>query len=77
MKCEKCGINEANVTIKQNINGEKSVYHLCGKCANEEDIINVNNNFYNMFDDIFEDFDSLFSDMFNYKSNILIGGIQC
>ncbi len=73
MKCEKCGINEANVTIKQNINGDKSIYHLCSKCANDENLININYSFNNMVSDMFTDFDNMIEDMFNTRTNILIG----
>ena len=36
MLCEKCGKNEANVYIKNVVNGETTEMHLCGECANEQ-----------------------------------------
>ncbi len=33
MKCDRCGINESALLIKQNINGKESEMHLCSSCA--------------------------------------------
>ena len=73
MKCQKCGINDVNVTIKQNINGNKTIYYLCSKCAEEENLIDIDGNITNMFDDMFGEFDNLISDVFSNRPNILIG----
>ena len=35
MKCEKCGINEANTIVKQVVNGEVKQWRLCKNCALE------------------------------------------
>ena len=40
MKCSKCTLNDANVYIEQNINGETHKAHLCGECAYSSDILN-------------------------------------
>lgn len=36
MKCEKCKVNEANVQLHLNVNGEQHDYTLCSACYNEE-----------------------------------------
>ncbi|MDD2392680.1 MAG: UvrB/UvrC motif-containing protein [Eubacteriales bacterium] len=33
MKCSRCGVNEASIFIKQNINGKESEVSLCESCA--------------------------------------------
>ncbi|MDR0812447.1 MAG: UvrB/UvrC motif-containing protein [Oscillospiraceae bacterium] len=39
MKCEKCGMNEANFHFKQNFNGQFSELHLCDRCAQEAGLL--------------------------------------
>jgi protein arginine kinase activator len=46
MKCSNCGKNTANITYKQNINGEVTNLNLCESCAHKLGI-------FNSFDDIF------------------------
>lgn len=46
MKCSNCGKNNANITYKQNINGEVTNLNLCESCAKKLGI-------FNSFDDIF------------------------
>ena len=46
MKCSNCGKNNANITYKQNINGEIINLNLCESCAHKLGI-------FNSFDDIF------------------------
>ena len=36
MKCQKCNINEANTHLTKIINGKKTEYYLCEKCAEEQ-----------------------------------------
>ena len=37
MLCQKCKINNANVKIIRNINGDVREYYLCSSCAASED----------------------------------------
>ena len=46
MKCSNCGKNNANITYKQNINGEVINLNLCESCAHKLGI-------FNSFDDVF------------------------
>ncbi len=46
MKCSNCGKNNANISYKQNINGEVTTLNLCENCAKKLGI-------FNSFDDIF------------------------
>ena len=46
MKCSNCGKNNANISYKQNINGEVTNLNLCESCAKKLGI-------FNSFDDIF------------------------
>ena len=50
MKCQKCGMNEANVSYTEIINGKKAHVVLCDKCANE---MNIGMNFNFDFNDVF------------------------
>lgn len=52
MKCQNCGINEANVSYTEVINGKKTHVVLCDKCANKMNI-GMNMNFDFDFNDIF------------------------
>lgn len=46
MKCSNCGKNTANITYKQNINGEITNLNLCEECAHKLGV-------FNSFEDIF------------------------
>ncbi|MFD2212054.1 AAA family ATPase [Virgibacillus halophilus] len=35
MKCQKCGVNDANVNMAMQMNGQKMQLHLCNSCFNE------------------------------------------
>lgn len=59
MKCEKCGINDANVRIEKNINGNVSRYRLCSKCAKEMNIGVRFSLFNNMFNNSLFDTSSI------------------
>ncbi len=64
MLCEKCGKREANVYIKNVINGETTEMHLCGECANEQGLLKTAvNPFYGM-SSIFDDFNQAFQGFF-------------
>ena len=52
MKCQNCGMNEANVSYTEIINGKKTHVVLCDKCANEMNI-GMNMNFDFDFNDVF------------------------
>lgn len=58
MKCQKCGINDANVSYTRIINGERTSLHLCSECAKE---MNINVNFSFGVDDLFNNFFEDFS----------------
>lgn len=51
MKCQNCGMNEANVSYTEIINGKKMHVVLCDKCANEMNI-GMNMNFDFNFNDV-------------------------
>ena len=56
MLCQRCGKNEANVSLTQIINGNKSEMKLCSKCANLYGGINTTIPFDlgNLFEGLFE-----------------------
>ena len=54
MKCDKCGMHEANCHYTMLINGRTTERHLCSQCAGEMGIEQ----------DVFGDFRNLFDDMF-------------
>ena len=54
MKCDKCGMHEANCHYTMRINGRTTERHLCSQCAGEMGIEQ----------DVFGDFRNLFDDMF-------------
>ncbi|WP_010097203.1 ATP-dependent Clp protease ATP-binding subunit [Ornithinibacillus scapharcae] len=63
MKCQKCGVNEANINMAMQMNHEKMQMHLCNSCFREiqENMMNANGFFSNPFDgenteDIFHGF---------------------
>ena len=41
MKCQKCGVNNANTHVKSIINGEIKEYDLCSECAKKMGYTNV------------------------------------
>lgn len=53
MKCQSCGMHEANVKYTQVINGDKEEVFLCEKCASK---MKLDMNFKFGFDDIFSSF---------------------
>ena len=62
MKCQNCGVRDANVRYSQNINGRKAEVCLCSGCANELGILN---NLSSGFDFGFEKFNNMFSNFFD------------
>ena len=50
MKCQKCNEREANTHIQKIVNGKKTEYFLCSKCAAESGELKFN------FDGDFDDF---------------------
>ncbi|MBS3680987.1 AAA family ATPase [Ornithinibacillus massiliensis] len=52
MKCQKCGVNEANINMAMQMNHEKMQMHLCNSCFREiqENMMNANGFFSNPFD---------------------------
>ncbi|MFS0674619.1 ATP-dependent Clp protease ATP-binding subunit [Ornithinibacillus sp. 179-J 7C1 HS] len=60
MKCQKCGVNEANINMAMQMNHEKMHMHLCNSCFREiqENMMNANGLFSNPFgeeDDAYQD----------------------
>ncbi len=53
MKCQRCNENQATTHIQKIINGKKTEYYLCPKCAKEMGINEFSFSFGNDFDDIF------------------------
>ncbi len=53
MLCERCGMNEANISYTQVVNGEKTRLYLCDKCAKD---LNLEMNFQFGFNDVFDTF---------------------
>ena len=57
MKCQKCNINEANTHLTKIINGNKTEYYLCEKCAEENgDFTSLKFGWDNDFDNFFSGF---------------------
>lgn len=61
MKCQECGVKEANVHVTKIINGVKSEMHLCEDCARHKQEFNINSanfgfpmSFQNIVDGLFE-----------------------
>lgn len=48
MKCQKCGVNEANINMAMLMNHEKMQMHLCNSCFREiqENMMNANNDYF-------------------------------
>lgn len=59
MKCEKCNTREANTHITKIINGKKTEYYLCEKCAGEQ------GDFASLKFSWDKDFDNFFSGFFS------------
>ena len=55
MKCQKCGVNDANINYTRVINGKRGELHLCSECAQKMNI-NLNIGFDSLFSDFFDDF---------------------
>lgn len=51
MKCQKCGVNEANINMAMQMNQEKMQMHLCNSCFREiqDNMMNANGFFSNPF----------------------------
>ncbi|WP_047984712.1 ATP-dependent Clp protease ATP-binding subunit [Ornithinibacillus californiensis] len=51
MKCQKCGVNEANINMAMQMNHEKMQMHLCNSCFREiqDNMMNANGLFSNPF----------------------------
>ena len=66
MKCQNCGVNEANVRYTQIINGVKKEMALCEECSKNLGIsdfdFNMPINFSNFLGDLFEDTENLLPD---------------
>ena len=63
MKCQQCGVNEANINMAMQMNNEKMQMHLCNSCFREiqDNMMNANGLFQNPFSDSHEnDFASNF-----------------
>lgn len=74
MLCEKCGKNEANVYIKNVVNGETTEMHLCSDCANEQGLLKqAVNPFYGM-SSFFDDFGSAFQGFFPGLASPAVSG---
>ena len=65
MLCEKCGKNEANVYIKNIVNGKVTEQHLCSACAGESGAFKTASPFSTMggiFDGMEQAFQGFFPD---------------
>lgn len=62
MLCDHCGKNEATTTLKQLVNGQTSVQHLCSDCAEKLQITDF-------FANPFFNTTSLFSSLLNQREN--------
>ena len=60
MKCQKCGLNHANINYTRVVNGERMELHLCDACAQK---MNLHMNTRIGFDDIFSHFFDEFSEV--------------
>ena len=67
MLCEKCGKNEANVYIKNIVNGKVTEQHLCAACASESGVLQTASPFAGM-NGLFEEIDQAFQGFFPGKS---------
>ncbi len=80
MKCEKCGVNEATIHMKNIINGNVSEHHLCEECAKKDDEIDFDGfekdfSLETLMGDLMEDFNS--AEIGNQKSNIKKNEKRC
>ena len=64
MLCEKCGKREANVYIKNVINGETTEQYLCSECAGEQGFLKQTLNPFEEMNHLFSDFGSAFQGFF-------------
>ena len=64
MMCERCGKREANVYIKNVINGSVQEMHLCAECAKEQGLIHETVNPFQEMHDFFSDFGNAFQGFF-------------
>lgn len=64
MLCEKCGKREANVYIKNVVNGEVTERHLCSECAEAQGLLKQELNPFREMNDFFSDFGSAFQGFF-------------
>lgn len=69
MKCQKCGVNEANINMAMQMNQEKMQMHLCNSCFREiqENMMNANGLFSNPFGG--EDAEEFFQGFANSSAN--------
>ncbi len=56
MKCQRCNENQANTHIQKIVNGKKTEYYLCSKCASEMGLNEFSFSFGGDFDDFFGGF---------------------
>ena len=86
MLCTKCGKNEANIYFSRTINGEKTEYNLCPRCAKEMDIEKafsscgrfIQNNFFSsplLHSSLFEDFGFTHKKLFDNDFFSLFSGL--
>lgn len=61
MLCEKCKKNEATVSYKENINGQRSSMYLCSECAAE---LGAFDSVKKLTSDPFDNMNSLFTSLF-------------
>src|SRR3990172_8560142 len=61
MRCQKCGLRDATVTLIQTKDGKRHVRHICHSCAEEETFFGQS-----VFDDFFE---NPFADLFGIPSS--------
>ena len=68
MKCEKCGVADANLLYTETVNGQSRTLHLCGDCAKSLGIGNFPAEG-KPFSSLFGGYPDLFSDFFGLSSN--------
>ncbi len=71
MKCQKCNQREANTHIQKIVNGKKTEYHLCSKCAAETGELKFSIN--GDFDDFFGGFFGKGANLFSAPSDKVCG----
>ena len=65
MKCEKCGVADANLLYTETVNGQSRTLHLCSGCAKSLGIAVEGK----PFSSLFGGYPDLFSDFFGLSSN--------